>query len=137
MQCPDLKSYPVVAAITGSARYARHFTLPAVLGLAMACQGNDPVAPPPEAELAGSETPQVSLRAVRADTAARLEFTEEISGIETRFFPTLERPLVDVLTTAFQRFGRALKANDLAGAAKALTGARGALETRDGRTSRS
>ena len=33
------------------------------------------------------------------------------------------------LTTAFQQFGRALKADDLAGAAKALTGARAALET--------
>lgn len=125
---PDLRPYPLVAAIIRPLRFARRYTLPAVLVLAVACEDENPVAPLPEAEPAVSEAPRVILQAIRADTAVRLEFTEEISNLESRFFPTLERPLVGVLTTAFQRFVRAMRADDLAGATKALTGARASLK---------
>ncbi|HET6576699.1 MAG TPA: hypothetical protein VFG66_00150 [Gemmatimonadales bacterium] len=119
-------------------------TLPAVAiwGWLAGC-GGDPVGPidlsPPiqpvsaervsEAAPATSEAPRAIPQAVRADTAVPLEFTEEIRGLESRFFPTLERPTVVALAAALEQFARAVKADDLAAAAKALTVARAALET--------
>ena len=70
--------------------------------------------------------PEVLL-AVRSRAAVRLEFREEVDGITTRFFPTLERAAASALGVAFKRFEQAVQNDDETDAAAALTDARAAL----------
>jgi hypothetical protein len=104
----------------------------AIWGCLAAC-GGDPVGPTdPPSRPANAAEPVVVARpevlpAVRSRAAVRLEFREEVDGITTRFFPTLERAAASALGVAFKRFEQAVQNDDETDAAAALTDARAAL----------